>query len=201
MKKFIQISLIFALCIGLFACNNTSNTTPGETVSSMLNDFKNQNFNKLGDYFDGKISLEKNITMNGNLEDTKSETSFLNKITDIDYEILDETISEDGSSATVIVKITSHNIAEKLLEGVTNTLPKVIKITTSGKSAKEIKDELFNSVFSPLENTEKNVINSIEVYLKYKDNKWKISSKNSEFLSSITGGLMDIMNKFNFLTK
>ena len=202
MKKILSILLAFVLCIGLVACDNGVSGNPKDVITSMLNNFKNQNFEELGKYFDGNVDFNKDFTFDGNLDsaDAALAKEFLNRLTDIDFEILDESISEDNKNSTVTIKITTHNIGEKLLEGVKEMVPLAIKLTFSQEEADEIKKQLFSALLKPVQSSTKSITKTISINLTNKNGEWKIGTNNNlEFLSSITGGFDDLKSQFDVL--
>lgn len=201
MKKLLCALLAFTLCFSLVGCSGDSTGgTPTEVITSMLNNYKNKNFDDLNKYFDGNVNFVDDVTMNGKLDDATKELAdlFLNRLTDIDFEVLDETIDDSGNSI-VTVKITSHNVGEKLLEGVKTAVPLAVNLALSGESQKVITEKLFDALLSPVKNTTKTNVRTIDIRLVQKGNEWKISSNNLEFINSITGGFMDITNQLGFL--
>ena len=55
-----------------------------------LNNYKNQNFDALNKYFDGKVTFTDDLTMHGQLDaaDKAMAKLFLDRLTDIDFEVL-----------------------------------------------------------------------------------------------------------------
>jgi len=139
--------------------------------------------------------------MHGQLDaaDKAMAKLFLDRLTDIDFEVLNETVDESGNNSVVTIQITTHNVGEKLLEGVKAAVPLALNLAFSGKSETEIKNELFTALLTPVQNTTKTNIKTVDINLVQKGNEWKISSNNFAFINSITGGFMDITNQLNFL--
>jgi len=202
MKKLLCAILACTLCLSLVGCDSgLASGNPKDVITSMLNNYKNQNFDALNKYFDGKVTFTDDLTMHGQLDaaDKAMTKLFLDRLTDIDFEVLNETVDESGNNSVVTIQITTHNVGEKLLEGVKAAVPLALNLAFSGKSETEIKNELFTALLTPVQNTTKTNIKTVDINLVQKGNEWKISSNNFAFINSITGGFMDITNQLNFL--
>lgn len=201
MKKILQICLAFLLCVGLVGCGGKTMGEPQKVVSDMLNSYKNQDFDALNKYFNDTISFTKDLTFDGQLEFVNSDTTkmFLERLCDIDFEIVNEKIDEANNTARVGVKITSHNISEKLLEGVKDAVSKAVSISFSETDPEEIAKQVFGALLEPVKNSTKSVKTNITVKLVKVNGQWKISTDNLDLLSAITGGFTSITNKLQLL--
>lgn len=201
MKKYLCIICTIFLSLSLCACNSTPSTTPQEVVSSMLENYKAQNFDVLNDFFDGKVSFSKDLTLNGYLEeaDIGLMQMFLDKLCDIDFEILNENISEDGKTAVVEVNIKANNVGEYLTTGIKEALPLALKLAMDGTSQEELMSQVINVLLSPVQNAQKVKETTFQIELIRKGNSWKIGNENTELFNSITGGFIDIVDELTFL--
>ena len=201
MKKLFTLFCALLLSFSLIGCGSTPSSTPQEVVTSMLENYKNQNFDALNNFFDGKVSFSKDLTLNGTLEEADSALmqTFLNKLCDIDFEIINETVAEDGKTAIVQVKIKSNNVGEKLTVGIKEALPLALKLAMNGTNQEELLSQVLTTLLTPVESAEKVIETTIDIDLTLKGNTWKIGNKNTELFNSITGGFMDIVDQLDFL--
>ena len=147
------------------------------------------------------VYWHKDFTFGGLLDDADQALAkdFLDRLTDIDFEILDENMAEDSQKSTVTVKITAHNVGEKILEGVKTAVPLAVKLAFAKEDEKTITKEVFNALLTPVQSSTKSITKTININLTNKNGEWKIGTNNFDFINSITGGFNDITGQLDFL--
>lgn len=201
MKRLLCLLLAFTLCIQLSACTSEVNGNPQDVIAEMLNDFKNQNFDEVEKYFAEEVNFADALTFEGKLEniDTTLAKTFIDRITDIDFEILDSTIENGNNKSSVTVKITTHNIGEKIVEGIKVAAPLAVQLTFSKEDAISITNQVLNALLSPVQDSTKSITKTITIDLKNVNGEWMISPNNIDLLNTISGGFEDLSEQFNFL--
>ncbi|MDR2907895.1 MAG: DUF4878 domain-containing protein [Bacteroidales bacterium] len=106
MKK---LSILMAICAFVFASCGGGSNTPSGTVKTFFKAMEAKEFEKaLGCMgFNSETDKEETAALVEKMEKSAEEEG--SKMAFKDYEILSETIAEDGNSATVKLKITTND--------------------------------------------------------------------------------------------
>lgn len=200
MKKLLSMFLALGMCVSLVGCSS-GEAAPQDTVSAMIDTYKAQKLDELSNYYEGGDDFfEDGSDLNTELEAAEEElmNMFMEKLTDVDYTIENETIDED--TATVTVKITANNVGEKLAEGLQQAIVTALGLAFSETSEEEINAIVAETMISPVENCEKNYENTVEVKLvKSEDGAWLLVSddENYDLANALTGGLMQFSDELD----
>lgn len=200
MKKLLSMFLALGLCVSLVGCSS-GEAAPQDTVSAMIDTYKAQKLDELSNYYEGGDDFfEDGSDLNTELEAAEEElmNMFMEKLTDVDYTIENETIDED--TATVTVKITANNVGEKLAEGLQQAIVTALGLAFSETPEEEVNAIVAETMISPVENCEKTYENTVEVKLvKSEDGAWLLVSgdENYDLANALTGGLMQFSDELD----
>lgn len=200
MKKLLSMFLALGMCVTLVGCSS-GEAAPQDTVSAMIDTYKAQKLDELSNYYEGGDDFfEDGSDLNTELEAAEEElmNMFMEKLTDVDYTIENETVDED--TATVTVKITANNVGEKLAEGLQQAIVTALGLAFSETSEEEINAIIAETMISPVENCEKNYENTVEVKLvKSEEGTWLLVSgdENYDLANALTGGLMQFSDELD----
>lgn len=200
MKKLLSMFLALGMCVSLVGCSS-GEAAPQDTVSAMIDTYKAQKLDELSNYYEGGDDFfEDGSDLNTELEAAEEElmNMFMEKLTDVDYTIENETIDED--TATVTVKITANNVGEKLAEGLQQAIVTALGLAFSETPEEEVNAIVAETMISPVENCEKTYENTVEVKLvKSEDGAWLLVSgdENYDLANALTGGLMQFSDELD----
>lgn len=178
------ISALIGAMLVLSACGGSS---PSEVVSDQLDQIKSA---EMGEALASVVD-------NAELSDENKALyeSFVEKLHDFDYEIVDEEISSEGDKATVSVKLSTYNFGKAYL----NAYEEILLGLGSGNISNE---KLYNVLFTSLsEVEEKSLKETIEVDC-YKNDSgdWETDlTTNTVLINAIFGNLQSIMEDFSEL--
>ncbi|MBQ9014859.1 MAG: hypothetical protein IJ109_01950 [Firmicutes bacterium] len=208
-----SLCICAALCvilgIAFTACGGnetkvSGDMTPGETVSTFLDAFKNQDEETLKQVYAGESNDFLSTYEDGALdEDIPKEIldGLLAKWFDFDYKVEGEQIAEDGKTASVDVTITTYDMTKvfnnfyqefmsRALEQFSGSANSVTEEDYS-KMAYEILQEELGGI------KDKDHEGKASLTLTKSGDQWivdEITEDNKDFLNAITGGLMDVLN-------
>jgi len=205
----LAILLITAAIVSLASCGATE-ATPSEVTTTFLTAIQENDTDTIKSVYEpGELSLFKLLfaitgddeTASADLEDLGPfQGIFESKITDFDFEVGEETISDD--TATVEVTISTYAIGDAVSSALTEYLSQAFILAFSEDTTEEDLDNLFESILkSKTDAAAKTYTKTITIPLAKTDDGWKVSdlSGNEEFVNVMTGGLIDAVNSFNDL--
>lgn len=194
MKSLFRTLLVTLFCIMLVACSNELSAK--DTVSSMLDSYKNQKWEECTNYFNGDDAFPDIDLIDDSTKGYETKQKLLmDTLCDIEYEILD--VEEKENSAIVKVEIKAMNVGEQFMKGMKEAIELALDLSTTELSQLEITNQMMDTMFKPLEDCERTCVATIEVHLVKENGKWVISP-NMEFINSIMGGLLDMTKQFSF---
>lgn len=178
MKKLIAVVATALMALSLLAgCG--AKQSPSDAVSEWMEAFKSGSVNEAS-------SISASLA-GASEEDMKL---FLKKAQDLDYEIVEEKLADDGKSATVKVKITTYDFGA----GMTNFVDKMMQDAMSGKiTEKDVTTEkLISRMIAEMTALEdKDYEKEVVANLTLDDKTWKPDiESNAEFLDAVLGGLL-----------
>lgn len=202
-KRLAAIVMSLALVFTVTACGDKS--APKDAVDAHIKEVKTEAKESMKDIKSGDASelgemmgmSEEDMKMLESLdgEAVESMKGLFEKISDFDYELLDENI--DGETATVKVKITTYNIGDKLSEGMSKAISNAMAYAFSGMSEEEITKKLIAEMLVPIKDAEKNYTKEVEVKVNKVDGEWEVEKDNEALSNALSGGVMESLESMS----
>lgn len=179
MKELLALMLVVVTVFALAGCGKKD--SPTTAVETALNELK-----------ESEITDTLLDTSQANLSDDvkKSYKEFMEKLHEFDYEIVKESISDDGDSATVEVKITTYSFGNAYLNSYEEIIEKHEVSEITG-------DILYGNLFKNMSELEdKNFTKTVTIDCKKPDDKWTAElNGNRAFQNAIFGDLIEILTE------
>lgn len=173
------LAILIALCaIAMTGCGNA---TPSEAVAETLDSFKAVEVNE------DILALEEL----GLSEDTEAAyREFLGKVSDFDYEVTGETISEDENSAVVEVTITTYPFGDAYLDAYEGIYEKY-------EAASLDEDIIYSELFKTLNSLEeKSASYNVKIDCEKQDGEWVVKlDDNGKFTNAILGDMIYVIKE------
>ena len=201
----IVMGIITIIGLGFAGCGNagSSDMTPTQTVETFLDAFKAQDEEAMDQVYAGDGNDFMSAYESRQSDDALTQTiqdELMTKWYDFDYQVTGETISEDGTTATVDLKITTYDMKTvfnnfyqeymgQALEQFSGNSNNVTTEDYNRLAAEILKEEIDKA-------TEKDYTGETSLNLTKTDGRWivdKIGDENRDFQNTITGGFMDVL--------
>lgn len=162
--------------------------TQKEYVTSAVNDIKNGTGGALEETMG--ITSEELSELSDEAKDSLSQV--FNKMRQFDYEVVNESATED--TATVTVRITTFDFGKQLEEAMSDIVANAFGYAFSGMSDEEMESKLIEDFAAKLAEAKKNYTQDVDITLNMnEEGVWEVDEDNDELVNAITGGMMDAM--------
>ena len=182
MKRFWKFASILLLGVLLISCGRPS---PSDQVVKDLEGFKKISVDDL-------LSLmgngEEAVLLSGIISNDEYLEAFVSKVMDFDYEIIDETVSEDGNNADVTVTISTYPFAATAVDALTNFTDDALF------GYFDIESSVINKF---MDLNVKSFSETIVIHCTKTSSGWSTDlQNNTDFVDAITGGMITGVDAF-----
>lgn len=200
-KNILFLSILFVFTMILTACGQAK---PQSTIDEFMASIKNYDFEEASQHYSEEFEDVENkaddVISNEDLDGVEGYeelvSEFKRLMSNLEYTVVDEEISEDGSSAKLKVDLSYADANEPIIEAIESLFGEVFSSAFDGKELtdEEIQELTVQLMKEKLSEYEAEIVSKVgQAELKKNgEGVWKISSLDDNYLNALVFGLREI---------